>query len=167
MVARRFGVSAETVGAIKSGARWASVVDSDLRSRMQAASPTAVALDAAGARRVMAALEAGRSGRSIAEEFGISPSLVSAIKQGQAWASLDPQLPARLAATPPRGKSLDAEQVAAIKARLLAGGSSRKVAAEFGVSPSTVRSIALGKTWAHVAPDAGGAEIVPSTSGDA
>lgn len=148
-VAERFGVSVETVGAIKSGKRWTSAVDDDLRSRMAAAS-TAPVLDATSAQRVMSALEAGRSGRSIAEEFGISPSMVSAIKHGQAWSALDPGLPARLAEKPRQGKALRAPQVAEIKQRLLAGQSSRKVAAEFGVSASTVLAIAQGRTWAEV-----------------
>lgn len=148
-VAERFGVSVETVGAIKSGKRWASAVGDELRARMAAAS-TGVVLDATGARRVMSALEAGRSGRSIAEEFGISPSMVSAIKHGQAWSALDPDLPARLAEKPRQGKALAVPQVAEIKQRLLAGQSSRKVAAEFGVSASTVLAIAQGRTWAEV-----------------
>lgn len=155
-LAERFGVSVETVGAIKSGKRWASVVDGELRARM-AKAPAAAILDAAGARRVMAALEAGLSGRSIAEEFGISPSMVSAIKCGQAWSALDPELPARLAEKPQRGKVLDASQVAEIKQRLVAGQSSRKVAADFGVSASTVLAIARGKTWTEVAPRGDGA----------
>ena len=150
-VAERFGVSVETVGAIKSGKRWAQAIDDDLRARMKAASPTAV-LDADDARRVMMALEAGRSGRSIAEEHGISPSMVSAIKRGQAWSALDPDLPARLAAKPRLGKALTASQVAEIKQRLLEGESSRKIAARFGVSASTVQAIAQGRTWAKVAP---------------
>ncbi len=78
--------------------------------------------------------------------------MVSAIKHGRAWSELDPGLPARLAAEPRQGKALTAEQVARIKRRLLDGGSSRKVAAEFGVSASTVRAIAQGKTWAEVSP---------------
>lgn len=149
VVAERFGVSVETVGAIKSGKRWADAIDDDLRARMQAAAST-FALDATGAKRVMAALEAGRSGRQIAEEFGISASMVSAIKHGRAWAELDPELPARLAEKPAQGKALCAEQVARIKQRLAAGQSARKVAAEFGVSASTVQSIAQGRTWADV-----------------
>lgn len=148
-VAERFGVSVETVGAIKSGKRWASTIDDELRARMAAAS-TAAVLDAASAQQVMSALEAGRSGRSIAEEFGISPSMVSAIKHGHAWSALDPDLPARLAEKPRHGKALSAPQVAEIKQRLLAGQSSRKVAAEFGVSASTVLAIAQGRTWAEV-----------------
>jgi transposase len=147
VIAQRFGVSVETVGSIKSGSRWADTIDDDLRSRMQAASG-GTALDADGALRVMAALESGRSGRSIAEEFGISPSLVSAIKGGRAWTQLDPDLPARLARKPRSGKALTAEQVAAIRWLLAEGRSSRKVAAEFGVSASTVLSIARGETWA-------------------
>jgi DNA-binding NarL/FixJ family response regulator len=111
-IAERFGVSVETVGAIKSGARWASAIDGELRARIQAAPAVAGVLDAQSARRVMAALEAGRSGRSIAEEFGISPSMVSAIKHGRAWSELDPGLPARLAAEPREGKALTADQVA-------------------------------------------------------
>jgi len=150
-IAKRFGISVETVGAIKSGKRWAVAVDDELRVRMATASPAAV-LDAAGARQVMAALEAGRSGRSIAEEFGISPSMVSAIKHGQAWSALDPKLAARLARKPQQGKALAAPQVAEIKQRLLAGQSSRKVAVEYGVSASTVLAIARGRTWADVAP---------------
>ncbi len=150
-VAERFGVSVETVGAIKSGKRWSEAVDDDLRARMRAPSG-GTALDVEAARRVMAALEAGKSGRAIAEEFGISPSLVSAIKHGRAWAELDPELPARLAATPRPGKALSAEQVARIKQRLAEGHSSRKVASEFGISASTVLSIAQGKTWSHVEP---------------
>ena len=90
----RFGISAQTVGAIKSGKRGAAAIDDELRARMLAATPAAVALDETAARQVMAALEAGRSGAAIAEEFGISPSMVSAIKHGQAWAALDPELPA-------------------------------------------------------------------------
>jgi transposase-like protein len=148
-VAKRFGVSVETVGAIKSGKRWVSAIDDELRARM-AAALTFAALDAAGARRVMAALEAGRSGRSIAEEFGISPSMVSAIKHGHAWSQLDPDLPTRLADQPQQGKALREPQVAEIKQRLLAGQSSRKVATEFGVSASTVLAIAQGRTWAQV-----------------
>jgi DNA-binding CsgD family transcriptional regulator len=148
-VAERFGVSVETVGAIKSGKRWADAIDDELRARMAAVSGGAV-LHADGARRVMAALEAGRSGRSIAEEFGISPSMVSAIKHGQAWAALDPELPARLADRPRQGKALSAPQVAKIKRRLAAGQSSRKIAVEFGVSASTVLAISRGDTWAEV-----------------
>jgi transposase len=148
-VAERFGVSVETVGAIKSGKRWADAIDDELRARMAAVSGGAV-LDADGAWRVMTALEAGRSGRSIAEEFGISPSMVSAIKHGQAWAALDPELPARLADRPREGKALGVSQVAEIKQRLAAGQSSRKVAVEFGVSASTVQAISQGKTWAGV-----------------
>jgi DNA-binding CsgD family transcriptional regulator len=155
-VARRLGVSAETVRAIKSGKRGSSAIDEELRARMKAA-PGAGVLDAAAARQVMAALEAGRSGRSIAEEFGISPSMVSAIKHGRAWAELDPQLPERLAAKVQPGKALRAAQVAEIKQRLAAGQSSRKVAAQFGVSASTVLAIARGKTWTHVAPRGGSA----------
>jgi DNA-binding CsgD family transcriptional regulator len=154
-IAERFGVSVETVGAIKSGKRWAETIGDDLRARMRAASP-ATALDVDGARRVMAALEAGRTGSAIAREFGISPSMVSAIKHGRAWAELDPGLPARLAREPVRGKALSAEQVARIKRRLADGVSSRKVGAEFGVSASTVLAIAQGRTWAEVdAADAG------------
>ena len=100
----------------------------------------------------MAALEAGRSGRAIAEQFGISPSMVSAIKHGKAWSALDPDLPARLAEGPRQGKALTAEQVAVIKQRLLAGGSSRRIAAEFGVSASTIRAISQGRTWTEVEP---------------
>jgi len=150
-IAERFGVSVETVGAIKSGKRWAAAIDDDLAARMQAVSSSAV-LDADSARAVMAALEAGHSGRSIAEEFGISPSMVSAIKQGRAWAELDPELPTRLAQRPRTGKTLTAPQVAEIKARLAAGHSSRKIAAEFGVSASTIQAIARGTTWAEIAP---------------
>lgn len=149
-IAQRYGVSVETVGAIKAGTRWASAIDDDLRARMQAATPASPALDAGGARRVMAALETGRPGAEIAREFGISASLVSAIRHGRAWAELDPELPARLARHSGRAKALTAGQVALIKARLAGGGSSRKVAAEFGVSASTIRAIALNKTWAEV-----------------
>jgi uncharacterized protein YjcR len=148
-VAEHFGVSAQTVGAIKSGKRWAGAIDDELRARMAAAS-TAPVLDAASAQRIMAALETGRPGRSIAEEFGISPSMVSAIKHGQAWSALDPDLPARLAEKPRRGKALTATQVAEIKQRLLAGQSSRKIAAEYGVSASTVQAISQGRTWVEV-----------------
>ena len=150
-VAERFGISVETVGAIKSGKRWAATVDDELRAKMRAA-PTAAVLDTSTARGVMAALEAGRSGRSIAEEYGISPSMVSAIKRGEAWSALDPDLTARLAGRPRQGKALSLPRVAEIKGKLLAGKSSRKLAAEFGVSASTVLSIARGKTWAEVAP---------------
>ena len=148
-IAQQFGVSVETVGAIKSGKRWCTAMDDDLRAKMQAASPATV-LDAPAARAVMAALEAGRSGRAIAEEFGISASMVSAIKHGQAWAALDPELPARLAAKPRRGKALVASQVAEIKRLLAAGMSSRKVATRFGVSASAVQAIAAARTWADV-----------------
>lgn len=159
VVAERCGVSVETVGAIKSGKRWADAIDDELRARMAAVSGGG-ALNADGARGVMAALEAGRSGKSIAEEFGISASLVSAIKGGRTWAELDPELPARLAAGERRGKKLDAAQVARIKQRLAAGQSTRKVAAEYGVSASAVQAIAQGKTWGEVA--ARGSETQPA-----
>ncbi|MFU8891438.1 MAG: hypothetical protein ACNA76_07275 [Anaerosomatales bacterium] len=154
-IAERFGVSVETVGAIKSGKRWAGAIDDELRARMGAASG-GTALDAAGARGVMAALEVGRPGSEIAAEFGISPSMVSAIKRGEAWSALDPELPSRLAQRPQRGKALTEDQVALIKRRLLDGWSSRKVAAEFGVSASTVQAIAQGRTWADVEPGEAG-----------
>lgn len=150
-IASRHGVSVETVGAIKSGKRWAHAIDDELRARMQLAEVVGMALDTDGARGVMAALETGRSGREIAEEFGVSASLVSAIKSGRAWAELDPELPTRLAAMPQQGKKLDAERVAQIKQRLAAGQSARKVAAEYGVSASTVQAISQGRTWSEVA----------------
>ncbi len=146
-IARRFGVSVETVGSIKSGKRWASAVDDDLRVRMGKASSAGV-LDEAGARGIMAALLAGRSGRSIATEFGVSPSMVSAIATGRTWAALDPDLPARLAQGPRKGKALSESQVARIKRLLLEGRSTRKIAREFGVSASTIQAISSGKTWA-------------------
>jgi transposase-like protein len=160
VVAERFGVSVETVGAIKSGKRWAQVIGDDLAARMRSASGGS-ALDAADARRVMEALEAGRSGRAIAQEFGISASLVSAIKKGRAWAELDPELPARLAQEPRQGKALSAEQVAEIKRQLAKGRSSRKIAPEFGVSASTVLAIARGQTWA----DSDAADSTPGNRG--
>jgi DNA invertase Pin-like site-specific DNA recombinase len=76
--------------------------------------------------------------------------MVSAIKGGKAWAQLDPELPTRLAALEQRGKKLTAEKVAEIKQLLAAGQSTRKVAAQYGVSASTVRSIAQGRTWGEV-----------------
>lgn len=158
-IAERYGISVETVGAIKSGKRWAAAIDDDLRARMRAASGGG-ALDAAGAREVMAALEAGRPGSEIAAEFGISPSMVSAIKRGEAWSALDPELSSRLAQRPQRGKRLAEEQVALIKRQLLEGRPSRKIAVEFGVSASTVQAIAQGKTWTAVAPE--GAEDDPA-----
>jgi transposase-like protein len=149
-IAQRHGVSVVTVGAIKSGTRWADAIDDELRARMLAVEPSGAALDADGARGVMAALEAGRSGTSIAREFGISASMVSAIKGGKAWAQLDPELPTRLAALEQRGKKLTAEKVAEIKQLLAARQSARKVAAQYGVSASTVQSIAQGRTWGEV-----------------
>jgi transposase-like protein len=151
VVARRFGISAQTVGAIKSGKRWSGAIDNTMRAKMVAA-PTAPVLDESSARAIMTALEAGRSGRSIAEEFGISPSMVSAIKHGRAWSALDPDLPARLTEKPRRGKALSVEQVAEIKRLLLDGQSSRRIAAHFGVSASTVLAIARGETWSGVEP---------------
>ena len=150
-IAARFGVSAQTVGAIKSGKRGAKSIDDTLRAKMHAAS-IAPRPDAVRAKQVMAALEAGRSGRAVAREFGISASMVSAIKHGHAWTALDPELPTRLACKPREGKALVAAQVARIKRSLLAGKSTRAVAAEFGVSASTVQSISRGRTWAEVAP---------------
>lgn len=151
VIAGRFGVSAQTVGAIKSGKRWADAIGDELRARMVAASPANV-LDAATAQQVMAALESGCPGRSIAEDFGLSPSMVSAIKHGHAWSAIDPELPVRLAQKSRQGKALSAPQVAEIKQQLLAGQSSRKIAAEFGVSASTILSISRGRTWAQVEP---------------
>jgi uncharacterized protein YjcR len=151
LVAERFGVSAQTVGAIKSGKRGAGAIDDALRAKMAAVSNAPV-LDAESARRVMTALEAGRPGRFIAEEFGISPSMVSAIKHGRAWSALDPDLPARLAVEPRKGKALVADQVSGIKQRLLEGRSTRSIAVEFGVSASTIQAISQGRTWAEVAP---------------
>ena len=151
VVAESFGVSVETVGAIKSGKRWAGVIDEDLRARMAVAHPPTV-LNTDSARKVMTALEYGRSGRSIAEEFGISPSMVSAIKHGRTWSDLDPDLPARLAQKQQHGKVLSASQVGEMKQRLLEGWSLRAVAKEFGVSGSTVQAISQGKTWAEIEP---------------
>ena len=151
VIAQRFGVSVETVGAIKSGKRWAGAIDDELRTGMRAGVAAGI-LDVSGATQVMAALEAGRSGRSIAEEFGVSPSTVSSIKRGTAWVALDPDLPTRLAQQARRGKRLCATQVAEIKQRLLAGQSSRVVAREYGVSGSTIQAISQGRTWADVAP---------------
>lgn len=147
-IAERYGISVETVGAIKSGKRWASAIDDDLRARMGQASSAGV-LDETGARGIMAALLVGRSGRSIATGFGVSPSMVSAIAHGRAWASLDPELPARLAQGPRKGKALSESQVAGIKRALREGRSTRKIAKEYGVSASTVQAISRGKTWAE------------------
>jgi DNA-binding NarL/FixJ family response regulator len=153
-IAARFGISAQTVRAIKSGKRWSDAIDETLRTRMATTPSAAGVLDASDVQRVMVALEAGRAGNSIAEEFGISPSMVSAIKHGRAWSALDPGLASRLATKPRAGKALVAEQVAEIKQRLFEGQSSRKIAEEFGVSASTIQAISQGRTWADVAPGA-------------
>jgi len=152
VIAAQHGVSVETVGAIKAGTRWASAIDSELRDRMRASSAGAV-LDETGARAVMAALEAGSDGRTIAQEFGISPSLVSAIKTGRSWAWLDPELPQRLSEMSRQGKSLAQSDVAKIKGLLRRGQASRPIAKQFGVSASTVQAIARGRTWADVEPE--------------
>lgn len=55
----------------------------------------------------------------------------------------------------PRGEQnglskLTAVQVAEIRERVAAGATQRVVAAEFGVSQSTIRDIASGRCWAHL-----------------
>lgn len=47
---------------------------------------------------------------------------------------------------------LDAASVAEIKRRLLAGGTTRQLASEYGVHQSAVWSISAGRTWKHVEP---------------
>ena len=45
---------------------------------------------------------------------------------------------------------LTEDQVKAIRKRLASGSTQRRVASEFGVTPPTIRNIAIGVTWKHV-----------------
>lgn len=103
------------------------------------------------------ALMAGMSSPEIIAKYGVSESQISRIKKREVWKELLKDFPSDY--PPPRrlikgsrvGTSkLDEPKVQQIKQMVAAKISSVTIAARFGVSESTIKSIRLGQSWKHV-----------------
>lgn len=96
---------------------------------------------------IQARLDAGESGSSIARDFGVSPQAVSSIKTGECWGTVTGKS-ARIPGEHANRGKLSREDVLAIDAGLRAGVPAAQLARDFGIAPSTVYLLRLGKTWA-------------------
>jgi hypothetical protein len=97
-------------------------------------------------RQILASKE---SGFVLAKAFGVSFSVVAAVRSRQTWRRID-MTPAR--AGPSIGEfsasaKLTEEKVRQIRAT---SGTLKQVAEWFGVSPATINDIRQRKTWKHI-----------------
>lgn len=86
----------------------------------------------------------------IARRFGLSPTVVYKIRDGELWAF------ATGADGPMRGffalkGKLTSANVCAIRARIGAGETNESIAGDFGVTAETIKNIRIGKTWTRLA----------------
>jgi hypothetical protein len=91
-----------------------------------------------------------RAYTTIAADYGIAPSTVGSIKNGESWRHLDNPV-AKLSRTSPRqGKSekITPEIVRQIRTSVETG---RALSEKFGVSPQTITDIRKRRSWAHIA----------------
>lgn len=95
----------------------------------------------------------GESGPSLAKHYAVHPGTISQIVRGRIWKHL--AMPAdvrcgRNAGTSNPAHRLTENTVREIRQRSSAGESCTRLAAEYGVVHSTIRSIALNLTWKHL-----------------
>jgi transposase len=92
-------------------------------------------------------LEQGEQGTAIARDFCVSQQTISAIKNGQLWASVTGR-PLRISKKPKL--HLNEEQVREIDVELRRGVTCRALADRYGVTRSMIYNIKIGKTWGWI-----------------
>lgn len=89
ITARDFGITQQTVSAIKTGKVWSAVTGQVLMESHRAK------LTIEEVQLIDAGLRAGVSGSALAREFVISPQLISNIKRGRDWTWVTGREPTR------------------------------------------------------------------------
>jgi len=95
-------------------------------------------------REIQALAHAGLGRREIAGRFGVHPDTVSKISRGRAWKPLTEEP----AAAAPLRQPLSTDSIAEIRRLLSAGLSRSEIARRFGVNPTTVGRIRMGRIGA-------------------
>lgn len=89
---------------------------------------------------------AGEPQKNLAVEFEVSVATISKVVSGGSWPNLD--RPSKRAFQ--RGRKLKETDIPIIRTRLANREKPKDVAADYDVTPQTIRDIANGKTWTHV-----------------
>lgn len=95
------------------------------------------------------------SDRRIAEQFGVKVGTINGIRYGKSWGHLDDLAKPAAHPTTKRGELngravLDEDKVREIRRRLDDGDAVAKIAADYGIGPSTVRRVKAGESWGWV-----------------
>ena len=98
------------------------------------------------AKAVITRVAAGAKSKNLAEEYGVSPSTISRIVNGQTWVHLE-RPPTQILK---RATKLTAADVLVIKARLQRGDRLVDIARDYNVSGPAIAAIRDGRTWQEV-----------------
>jgi transposase len=110
-------------------------------------------ISAAQATEMMERLKAGETQASLAEEFGVAVSTVSAVRRGETWKDLGIAIgPSRRQPGGSGPAKVTAEQVAEMRRRRAAGERAKDLAPEFGLSYNYTCALTNGSVRPGAAP---------------
>jgi len=91
-------------------------------------------------------IDCGLTNNNVAEQFGVSSSMVSLIKRGHRWKHMD----VVVKNMQPFRSKLTEKDISEIKELISKGMVQRRIAEKYNVDPATICYIKRGKTWKHV-----------------
>lgn len=96
--------------------------------------------------KIKTEIASGRKQADIARELGISTGEVSRIARGERWFDIKPELTIK----PRQFQKLSSNDVIAIRRQIASGAKLADLARQYGVDPSTISGIKIGRTRADV-----------------
>lgn len=135
---------------------WATPVENASHKKLHGTQPTGSEiynskLTDESVLRILELRKSGLSAQSIADDFGISDTLIYRIEAGKTWKHLNIPMREKMILGSSRPNSLLTESdVLDIRKRYTEGETQRSIAKRFGVHFSNINAIIKRKTWKHI-----------------
>lgn len=154
-IAKDYGVSPSTIGAIQLGHTWTHITVgllNPLHHGIRGGSRHGMSkLTEADAEDIKRRRLSGESRVSIAKDYGIGQNAVSRIVLGRRWAHLPIAHQNRnMKDNESNAAKLTADDVRIIVERLLQGESTYEIAEDYAVRPDAIYAISSGRTWKYL-----------------
>jgi len=99
------------------------------------------------AQSIIDRVAAGEPQKRLAEEFGVTPSSVSALISGKSWPNLSRPKPPQVVV---RNCKLSPADIPIILSRLANQETPASIATDYGMTRQAIADIRRGKTWGHI-----------------
>lgn len=146
-IAADHNVSIGTIGHIKFGRTWRGDLSEKEAKEMQSRTSLARKISDEDVYTIISRIKTGEKLASIASDYGVSPSIISAIKRGKRRSGQSGGgLPYR------KNNIASVETVSEIKKRIINGESDETIHLETGINVHKIQAIRRGDRWAAVEP---------------